>query len=257
MSKTALVFTCSHTSPEVSNERFNWLGEFIYDLKPDYVIDLGDGADMKSLNSYDTRYPKQIVSQSYQQDIECYNDAQERLRWKFRHNKRKKPDWFGFEGNHEHRIKKAISLDPRLEGDKYGVSFSHLQTDHWFTEYHEYANSAPSLYPYDGVHYGHYVSSGNYGSAMSTKHHGYSLVEKLGCSVTVGHSHKFHYYHKPDSRPHPTNGLVVGCFKGAEESWAGQANSEWSKGVAVKRELENGNYDLQWVSMKWLEKEYG
>jgi len=101
MSETAVVFTCAHATPEVDNSRFDLLGKFIYDLKPDYVIDLGDGADMKSLNSYDTRYPKQVVSQSYQADIEAYNDSQERLRWQFRHNKRKKPAWFGFEGNHE------------------------------------------------------------------------------------------------------------------------------------------------------------
>lgn len=257
MTKTVVVFSCAHADPSTPNDRFSWLGEFLYDLRPDYVVDLGDGADMKSLNTYDTRYPKQIALQSYEKDIECYNDAQERIRWKFRQNKRKRPKFFGFEGNHEHRIKKAVELDPRIEGQKYGVSFSHLQTDYWFDEYHEYSNSGPALFAYDSVLYGHYVSSGNYGSAMSTKHHGYSLVEKLACSVTVGHSHKFSYYHKADARPTPLNGLVVGCFKGKEEAWAGQANAEWRKGVVVKRELENGNYDMQWISMKSLENEYG
>jgi hypothetical protein len=92
---------------------------------------------------------------------------------------------------------------------------------------------------------------------MSTKHHGYSLVEKLACSATVGHSHKFNYYHKADARPVPLNGLVVGCFKGKEETWAGQANQEWRKGIAVKRYVENGNYDLQWISMDALRREYG
>jgi len=55
MSKTVVVFSCAHVDPSVSNERFNWLGEFLYDLKPDYVVDLGDGADMRSLNSFDDR----------------------------------------------------------------------------------------------------------------------------------------------------------------------------------------------------------
>jgi len=257
MGKTVVVWSCAHADPEVSNERFDWLGRFLYDIKPDYCIDLGDGADMRSLNSYDTRYPQAIVSQSYEADIESYNDSQERLRHPFRYHKRKKPYWIGFEGNHCNRIKKAISHDPRLAGQKYGISFGHLQTSYWFDEYHEYSNSAPALADYDGILYGHYVSSGNYGSAMATKHHGYSLVEKLACSATVGHSHKFNYYHKADARPSPLNGLVVGCFKGAEESWAGQANGEWRHGVAVKHELENGNYDLEWVSMKRLERLYG
>ena len=255
--RTTVVFSCAHTDPDASNERFDWLGSFLYDLKPDMVIDLGDGADMRSLNTFDTRYPQAVVNQSYEKDINIYNDAMERMRWKFRQSKKKRPFYVGFEGNHENRIKKAIAHDPRLEGSKYGISFGHLQTDHWFDEYHEYANSGPALADYDGVIYGHYVSSGNFGSAMATKHHGYSLVEKLASSATVGHTHKFSYFYKGDARPSPLHGLVVGCFKGKEEGWAGQSNGEWRKGVAVKRELENGNYDLEWVSMSRLKKEYG
>lgn len=257
MTKTVVVWSCAHADPSTDNERFDWLASFLYDLKPDMCVDLGDGTDMRSLNTYDTRYPQAIVNQNYEEDINSYNDSQERLRWKFRHSKKKRPFWVGFEGNHENRIKKAIAHDPRLEGQRYGVSFSHLQTSHWFDDYHEYSNSAPSLVNYDGIIYGHYVASGNYGSALSTKHHGYSLVEKLACSATVGHSHKFNYYHKADARPVPLNGLVVGCFKGKEEAWAGQANQEWRKGIAVKRYVENGNYDLQWISMDALRREYG
>ncbi len=255
--KTAVVFSCAHADPLVNNERFLWLGELIYDVNPTYVIDLGDGADMRSLNSYDGRNPQAVVSQNYQADIETYNDSMEKIRHKPSQRKYKRASWFGFEGNHENRIKKAIANDPRVEGDKFGISFSHLQTDTWFDEYHEYDNSAPSLHSYDGVLYAHYVSNGNYGTAMSNKHHGYSLTEKLSCSATVGHSHKFSYYHKAEALPNPINGLVVGCYKGKEESWAGQANREWRHGVAIKRYLDNGSYDLQWVSMSALQREYG
>lgn len=256
MTKTAVVWTCAHADPNTSNERFSWLGDLIEDIKPDYVVDLGDGADIRSLNTYDTRYPQSIVAQNYEKDIESYNDSMSRLWDRYKLSKRKRPFRIGFEGNHENRIKKALAHDPRLEGQKYGISFGHLQTDHWFDEYHEYTNSAPALVDYDGVVYGHYVASGNFGSALSTKHHGYSLTEKLACSVTVGHSHKFSYHYKGDAKPQPIHGLVAGCFKGKDEAWAGQANSEWRKGVCIKREISNGNYDLTWVSMKALEKEY-
>lgn len=254
MTKTAVVFTCAHADPDVDNRRFDYLGRLIYELKPDYVVDLGDGADMRSLNSYDTRYPQKLVSQNYEKDIEVYNDAQERLRWKFRHHKRKRPIWIGFEGNHEHRIKKVLSVDPRLEGEKYGVSFSHLQTKHWFDEYHEYAYDAPAIANYDGVYYSHYIASGAYGTAMSGEHHANSLIKKLSSSVTVGHSHKFDYKFKGDARPSPLHGLVAGCFKGKAEAWAGQANDEWRSGVAIKHNIDNGDYDLEWVSLDRLEK---
>jgi len=145
MGKTAVVFTCAHTKPEVSNERFDLLGKLLYDVKPDYVVDLGDGVDMCSLNSFDTRRPEMIVAQNYERDIDCYNDAQERLRHEFSKHRKKKPTFIGFEGNHEHRIKTALEHDPRLHGNAYGISFDHLQTGRWFDEYHEYDYGAPSL----------------------------------------------------------------------------------------------------------------
>jgi len=255
--KTAVVFTCAHADPSVPNDRFDWLSELIYDVRPDYVVDLGDGADLKSLNSYDTRYPKAIVAQNYESDIQCYNDAQERLRRKFRVMKKKRPAFFGLEGNHENRIKKAIANDPRLEGSKYGISFSHLQTDVWFDEYHEYNNSAPAIADYDGISYAHYIASGNYGTAMSGLHHAYGIIQKRHNSTTVGHSHKRSMFFKDDAHPHPTIGLVAGCFKGAKEGWAGQANLEWWKGVIVKRNIRDGYYEPEFVSLERLRDVYG
>ena len=257
MTKTAVVLTCAHSDPSISNDRFDWLGEFLYDVRPDYVVDLGDGADLKSLNSFDTRYPQAIVAQNYESDINHYNDAMERMRRKFRTMKKKRPAFFGFEGNHENRIKKAIANDPRLEGATYGISFSHLQTDVWFDEYHQYNNSAPAIFDYDGVSYAHYIASGNYGTAMSGLHHAYGLVQKRHCSTTVGHSHKRSIFFKDDAHPHPTIGLVAGCFKGGEEGWAGQSNMEWWKGVIVKRNVQNGYYEPEFVSLGRLRDVYG
>tara|TARA_X000001388_G_scaffold73389_1_gene65019 strand:+ start:1584 stop:2357 length:774 start_codon:yes stop_codon:yes gene_type:complete len=255
--KTAVVFTCAHSDPSVPNDRFDWLGNLLYDIRPDYVVDLGDGADLKSLNGYDTKYPKAIVAQNYEEDINCYNDAQERLRRKFKQMKKKRPAFFGLEGNHENRIKKAIAYDPRLEGSKYGISFSHLQTNTWFDEYHEYNNSAPSIANYDGVSYAHYIASGNYGTALSGIHHGYGLVQKRHCSTTVGHSHKRSLFFKDDAYPNPTIGLVAGCFKGGQEGWAGQSNLEWWKGVIIKRNIQNGYYEPEFVSLERLRDIYG
>jgi hypothetical protein len=240
----------------VGNERFDWLGSLIEDIKPDYIVDLGDGADMKSLNSYDTRYPQAVVSQSYQKDIETYNEAMDRLWGRYRISKRKRPFRIGFGGNHEERINKAIAYDPRLEGDKYGLSFKHLQTDYWFDEYHPYENGGPAIVDYDGVSYAHYFSSGNFGSAMSGIHHAYGLLQKRNHSSTCGHSHKRSIYFKDDAHPKPIIGLVAGCFKGAEETWAGQANLDWAKGVVIKQEINNGCYDFEWVSMERLKKAY-
>lgn len=255
--KTVVVFSCGHADPEVDNVRFEALGKFLFDIKPDMVIDLGDGADMRSLNTYDERYPKAIVSTNYEADIDSYNQAQDILRRPFKQQKKKRPYWVGFEGNHENRIKKYLALNPRSEGARYGVSFSHLETDYWFNEYHEYENSAPAIATYDGIAYAHYFTSGNSSTATGGIHHAYTLLQNLGCSATCGHSHKLDIHFKHSAMPRGQIGLVAGCYKGAEESWAGQANKGWWNGVVVKRELANGLYEPQFVSLEKIVKEYG
>lgn len=253
MSKNILVFSCAHADPAYGNERFDWLGSFIYDKRPDMVIDLGDGADMKSLNSYDTRYPQALVAQSYEQDIEVYNDAQKRLRQKFKKAKKRRPSWIGFEGNHENRIKKYLAENPRMEGQTHGVSFSHLQTSKWFDEYHEYENGGPAIANYNGVDFSHFFSSGNFGSATSGLHHAYTVINNRHNSSVCGHSHKRNLYFKDGAG---SIGMVVGCYKGHEEGWAGQANLDWWHGVVMMKDVDNGMFEPEFYSLKELEREY-
>ncbi len=257
MSKTAIVFTCAHADPRSDNTRANLLGHLIYDVRPDYVVDLGDTADIQSLSSHDTRNPQALVHANYEKDIDSYTDFQERVRHKIKKNKVKRPAYFGHEGNHEHRIRRALSNDPRLSGSRYGVSFDHLEVGRWYDEYHPYHNSAPAISNYDGVSYAHFIGAGNSGREMAGLHHAYSLVQKRHCSTTVGHSHKRSMFFKDDAYPNASIGLVAGCFKGREEEWAGQANAEWWKGVVIKRNIEDGYYDPEFVSLKRLEAEYG
>lgn len=257
MNHTAIVYTCAHATPGQSLERFTWLGNLIEDIKPDYVVDLGDGADMKSLNSYDTRYPQAVVSQSYEKDVECYNEAMDRIWGRYKITKKKRPFRIGLEGNHENRIKKAIAHDPRLEGSRFGISFSHLQTDHWFDEYYEYADSAPAIADYDGISYAHYFASGNYGTPVSGLHHAYTLLQNRNHSSTCGHSHKRSIYFKDSAHPRGIVGLVAGCYKGGREAWAGQANQDWWTGVVIKRNICDGLYEPEFVSLDRIRMEYG
>lgn len=257
MSKSAVLFTCGHAHPEVSNERFKWLGNYIYDAKPDFVFDLGDGADMPSLSVYDERYPKVHSSKSYEKDIVCYNEAQELLRHKFKEQRRKKPYWVGFEGNHENRIKKAIAHDPRLEGNKHGLSFKHLNTSTWFNEYHEYHNGGPAIGTYCGVDFAHFFTSGNSSYAIGGINHAHSLIQKRHRSSVCGHSHKRDVKFDDSVPPKGLIALVAGCFKGAEETWAGQSNAGWWKGVVHLSDLDNGMFTPTFISLNQLRKIYG
>ena len=255
--RTAIIFSCAHATPDVSNDRFKWLGELLYDVRPDYLIDLGDFDDMRSLCTYDDKRPNIVVSQNYEQDINHGQEARDLIRHKIRKMKVKRPYFIGLEGNHENRIKKALEYDPRLAGEKYGVSFKHLQTNHWYDEYYEYSNSAPAIFDLDGISYAHFIASGNSGSAMYGEYHASGLLKKRFRSTTVGHSHKRDIYFKDDAYPYPAIGLVAGCFKGEEDTWAGQANHDWWKGVIIKRNIRHGSYDPEFISLSRLEEAYG
>ena len=141
-----------------------------------------------------------------------------------------------------------------MEGSKYGVSFGHLQTSKYFDEYHEYEHGAPSIARYNGVDFSHFFSSGNFGTATSGIHHAYTVINNRHNSSVCGHSHKRDLYFKdaPGSI-----GTVVGCFKGHEESWAGQANKEWWHGCVMMHDVEDGRFEPEFVSLKRLERLYG
>jgi hypothetical protein len=179
----------------------------------------------------------------------------DRMRIKFKANKRKRPAYYGFEGNHETRIRRAISMDPRIEGEKYGISFKHLGTDNWFDEYHEYEHDAPAIHDYDGVSYAHFFTNGY--RPMSGVNHAAGILAKRFGSATCGHSHKRDMKIRDDVHPYGAIGLVAGCYKGAPEGWAGQMNKEWWSGVVIKREIENGMYEPEFVSQERLQKTYG
>lgn len=255
---TVVVWSCGHADPVASNDRFSRLGNLIYDVKPDYCIDLGDGADLRSLNSFDGTKPNAVVAESYERDIESYLDSQMRLRHLFKKHKRRLPKWYGFEGNHETRIKRALSYDPRIEGSKYGISFKHLETDRWFNEYHEYENSAPSIGTYDGIDFAHYFNTGNSPTAASGIHHAYSLLQKRHRSSVCGHSH-FRNIHFSDGMGQGKGliGMVVGCMKGRDESWAGQGQKGWWKGAVILRNVEDGYFEPEFVSQQQMVEAYG
>lgn len=52
------------------------------------------------------------------------------------------------------------------------------------------------------------------------------------------------------------NGLVAGCYQDYVNDWAGVVGRFWRPGVAILRNAEEGSYDLQWISLDALRKEY-
>lgn len=256
MSKVHLVIPDQHAHPHHHNKRADYLGKLIKDLKPDVVINIGDAADMPSLSNYD-KGKASFHGQNYEKDINAHLDFQDRMWSPVKKSKKKQPFRVVLEGNHEHRIKRALEYDPHLEGERFGVSFKDLAFSDYYHEVVEYQGQTPGIYSCDGIDYAHFLISGVMGRAIGGEHHAYSLIAKNFTSCTVGHSHTADWAIRSDTHGKKIMGLVCGVYQDYQSSWAGAVNNLWWSGVVIKRAVEDGSYSPQFVSMKELEKEYG
>jgi hypothetical protein len=55
------------------------------------------------------------------------------------------------------------------------------------------------------------------------------------------------------------SGLVVGCYLDIDqwEDYAGEANKMWWKGIVILNDVENGEYEPEFINIKQLRKLYG
>lgn len=252
MSKIHLIIPDPHAHPDFNNDRADHIGKLILDLKPDVVINLGDMWDMASMAGYD-KGKKSFWGRTFKRDIDSGLDFDERLWEPARKAKKKRPYAIFFEGNHEHRLKKAVDLQPELEGT---IGFSDFNLDRNYDEVIEYKGSTPGVVEVDGIHYAHYFTSGVMGRPIGGEHPAYSLISKQFVSATCGHIHTTDYAVRTDPRGRRIHGLVAGVAQDYESPWAGEINHLWWRGVIIKREVDNGTYSPQWVTLEELRKEY-
>lgn len=252
MSKVHLVIPDQHAHPDFNNDRADYLACLIRDLKPDVVINIGDAADMPSLASYD-KGKRAFAGRSYLADINSHLEFQDRLWSPVKAAKKKLPYRVILEGNHEHRIEKALDLSPELEGN---IGFQDYDFDTYYDRVIRYAGGTPGILDVDGVSYAHYHLSGIMGKSVGGERPAATLLGKKFKSCTQGHTHTFDYTVRTDVDGKHLHGLVCGVYQDYRAPWAGEVNNMWYPGVAIKRNVENGHYDLQWVSLAALKKEY-
>ena len=248
-----LVVPDPHAHPNYSNKRFEYLGKLIVDLKPDKVICLGDFADLPSLCSYD-KGTAGFEGRRYKDDVASVIDAQEKMLFAIRKAKKRKPKMYMLEGNHEYRINRAISTDAaKLDGI---ISLDDLRYKKFGWEFVPYRGSTPGIKVIDGIAYAHYHTSGVMGRAISGEHPAYSLLTKQYQSCTSGHLHTLDYATRTKADGKRIQGLMAGVFSDYFADFAGEANVLWWRGVIVKRNVVDGNYDPEFISMERIKQEY-
>lgn len=251
MVKTHLVIGDAHADPNVSNRRFDWLGNFILENRPDVIIDIGDWGDFSSIGSYD-KGKKEAWGKSFLKDAAAYRDASKRAFGGISKVKGYRPKIIRCGGNHEEgRINKMVNDNPELEGlvslDKLGIG-----------EYNEEYVPFRDIKIVDGIAYCHYFYDRDSRYPLQTAR---AVLTKKVHSGAFGHTHirDFAETVRADgSRVAVTN---VGCFLDPERKGFGYAGLQgverWWSGLCLFKGVDGrGSYDLQFIGIKEIQKEY-
>lgn len=253
-----LVIPDTQVKAGVPLDHLEWIGRYIVDYQPDVIVHIGDHADMPSLSEYD-RNKSCFHGRRYREDvfwakrgwdmlnapIEEYNEKRRGYKCKLY-----RPEKHMTLGNHEYRIQRAIEKDAvQLEG-VIGIK-EDLGLDRYGWEVHDFLETVTI----DGVAYSHYFYQPMSGKPYS----GENLLLRLknvGHSFTMGHQQGKLIAQRYLSNGTTQRGLVVGSAYLHDEDYKGpQANHHW-RGIIVKHEVREGNYDLMEVSLDFLCRKY-
>jgi len=148
-------------------------------------------------------------------------------------------------GNHEVHLERLWQNDPRLEGL---ISYDALNLGGF--QVHPFKK----IVEIDGISYCHYFYNPNSGRAYSGQIE--TRLKNIGHTFTQGHSQEFAYGERQLPNGRVVHGLVAGAFYMHDEDYKGpQGNAHW-RGVVVKNEVRDGQYDIMKVSLDYLLRKY-
>lgn len=230
------------------------IGNYIVEKQPDKVIHLGDHADMPSLSSYDVG-KKSFEGRRYLSDIQAAQEGMEALLGplnkyndKMRRGKRALylPELTLLLGNHEHRINRAVENDAKLEGV---LSINDLK----------YTDMGWDVRPFldvaiiDGMAYSHYFVTGIAGRPAATAD---AQLRKTSMSAIAGHQQGLKIATGSRADGARLTSIIAGsCYEHDEDYLGPQGNKHW-RGILVLHEVNNGEFDLMPVSLKYLKERY-
>jgi len=242
--------------PGMATDHLTHIGQLILHERPDVIIQIGDFADMHSLSSYD-RGKKCFEGRRFREDIKASDNAMALLLGPMRkYNKKRKilkrkqykPRMVMTLGNHENRINRAIENAPELDG-AIGVNDLRFREHGW--ELYDF------LVPVeiDGVTYAHYFTGDFSPHPLGRAH---IIMSKHMKSCTAGHKQMLDYFvsqHKINGRR--VQCLIAGAAYAHDEGYRTPQGQDHFRGVVVKHDVLEGEYDPHFISLESLARRYG
>lgn len=252
---THLLIPDAQVGPGTPTEHLAACGNFIMEHRPDVIVNIGDHADMPSLCSYD-QGKKSFEGRRYALDIVASKEGMETLlepMARYNRGKRRtkakqyRPRMVLTLGNHEHRITRAVESDARLDGT---IGIADLEYDKFGWDVYDYLQPVEI----DGITYVHFAQQALSPTAIQRAH---LIAARRHCSYSVGHTQILDYHVSSNL----VNGrrvqcLIAGAFYAHDEEYKGpQGNQHW-RGIILKRNVNEGQYDPQFISIDTLIKDY-
>jgi len=223
------------------------VGNYIVEKQPDVIVQIGDFADMPSLNSY-TKGKREAEGQRLELDLASVHHAMERLlkpihEYNRTVEKKYEPELHLTLGNHEHRLEREVEENPKLEG-MFCMDDLGYKDAGW--KVHDFLK----VVNIDGVEYAHYFTSGNMGRPVTSAA---ALLRERQNSAIMGHvQHTDMAFHKKTQNIAMFCGI---CYTHDEQYLGPQGNST-RRQIVMLHEVENGKFDPMFVSLRFLQKRY-
>jgi hypothetical protein len=255
--RSALIIPDAHATPDYCNTRFDWLGRFARQFKPDYVICLGDWWDFPSLSRHDPLGSRTMDGVSYEKDVEAGNDAMDRFRYAMGPAFHRSRNVFCL-GNHDVRPDLYTNERGNLEGT---VTMNDLWLEDW--EVIPYRD----IFTFEGIAVSHHMSAGVSGRPIGGVSAARQLVQKGHTSSIVGHSHVIDHSEHTRRDGQKIFGLVAGCYSHPHygkdhqprSNWCRDTRDMWWRGVVTMGDLDGaGYYDrIDKVTMRYMKRHFG
>lgn len=254
-----LVIPDTQTIPGASTDHLKALGNYTVELRPDYIVHLGDHWDMHSLSSYDVG-KKAAENARYEEDIQAGIDAladferpinEINTTFYFKKKKMYRPVKYFLIGNHEERILRYINDYPALEG-KLGYHDFRLELNSWIR--------LPFLQivEINGVKFSHYFLNPESARRKPFSSSIDYQLRSLGFSFVAGHIPGLYL-----SNPRYTldgkvlRGVIAGSFYLHDFGYQKppQGNIYW-RGALLLKDVNNGNFRVEELPIDWLLERY-
>ena len=238
----------------VDTSHIEALGNYIEEKRFEKIIVAGDWWDMPATSDHNS--PREQEGLRVIDDVAAGKKAMVTLWDAVNHRNKKVAGWKKKQynpekhflmGNHEVHLERIWERHPHLEGV---IDYSWLQLDSYGFHVHEFLRPVEI----DGILYCHFfanpMSGRSYGGMIETR------IKNIGSSFTQGHAQSFKYGELEFADGKRRHGLVAGAFYSHYEKYKGPYGNQHWRGVVVKNEVKDGQYDIMKVSLKYLIDKY-